>query len=138
MVAVPARDAPGRADLPRLTYLGMVIKESMRIYPPALAFGRETSRATEAAGYELPPNTNVIDAPWVVHRDSRWVEQPERFWPERWADGLAQRLPRFAYFPFSGGPRLCIGQSFALMETALILATVLQQFQLVLEPGARV
>jgi cytochrome P450 len=74
----------------------------------------------------------------VVQRDARWFAAPDEFRPTRWADGLAQRLPRFAYFPFSGGPRLCIGRSFALMETALVTATLAQQFDVALQPGAQV
>jgi cytochrome P450 len=76
--------------------------------------------------------------PWVVHRDPRWFRDPDSFRPERWADGLAQQLPRFAYFPFSGGPRLCIGQQFALMEAGLLVAAIAQQLRLVLEPNTRV
>jgi cytochrome P450 len=71
---------------------------------------------------------------WVVHRDPRWYDQPEKFDPDRWANGLQERLPKFAYFPFGGGPRLCIGNSFALMETALVLATVAQRYRLELVP----
>ena len=74
----------------------------------------------------------------VVHRDRRWFDKPEAFAPERWADDLARRLPRFAYFPFGGGPRQCIGNAFALMEAALILAAVAQRWRLALEPGQRI
>jgi cytochrome P450 len=74
----------------------------------------------------------------MVHRDKRWFEAPLEFRPERWADGLAQRLPRFAYFPFGGGPRQCIGNAFAQMEAVLILAAIAQRFRLSLVPGQRV
>ena len=80
----------------------------------------------------------VIVPAWVVHRDRRWFEDPEAFRPERWADDLARRLPRFAYFPFGGGPRQCIGNAFAMMEAVLLLATIAQRFRLTMEPGQRV
>jgi cytochrome P450 len=73
---------------------------------------------------------------WVIHRDSRWFEDPESFRPERWANGLQEKLQRYAYFPFGGGPRICIGNNFALMEATLLLATIAQRFRLKLAPGA--
>ena len=80
----------------------------------------------------------MIAPTWVVHRDPRWFDEPDAFRPERWAGDLARRLPRFAYFPFGGGPRQCIGNSFATMEAVLILAAIARRFRLVLEPGQRV
>jgi cytochrome P450 len=82
--------------------------------------------------------TIVIIPTWVVHRDPRWFDGPEAFRPERWADDAARRLPRFAYLPFGGGPRQCIGNTFAIMETVLILATIAQRFRPTLPPGQRV
>ena len=70
-----------------------------------------------------------------MHRDPRWFEDPEAFRPERWADDRRRRLPRFAYFPFGGGPRLCIGNAFAMMEAILVLATIARRFRLTMEPG---
>ena len=81
---------------------------------------------------------SLILPAWVVHRDPRWFEDPEAFRPERWAGDLARRLPRFAYFPFGGGPRQCIGNAFAMMEAVLLLATIAQRFRLTMEPGQRV
>jgi cytochrome P450 len=72
---------------------------------------------------------------WLLHRDARWFTEPERFHPDRWADGLAKRLPKFAYFPFGGGPRQCIGNSFAMMEATLVLATLAQRCRFTLVPG---
>jgi cytochrome P450 len=137
---------PTLADLPRLRYTDMVVRETLRLYPPSVELGRETIAPVEIGGYLLPPGTNVLFSPWVVHRDPRWFPEPDRFRPERWADApgpdadgsLAQRLPRFAYFPFGGGPRLCIGQQFALMEAVLLVAAIAQHYRLVLEPGTRV
>ena len=77
-------------------------------------------------------------AQWVVHRDARWFDTPLEFRPERWENGLAKQLPRFAYFPFGGGPRQCIGNTFALMETSVVLATVGQKFRFALVPGHKV
>jgi cytochrome P450 len=107
----------------------------MRLYPPAYALARQAVNATEVAGHRLEPGLIVIMPAWVVHRDPRWFDEPEAFRPERWADDRARRLPRFAYFPFGGGPRQCIGNAFALMEAVLVLATIAQRFRLMLEPG---
>jgi len=136
--AVLGGRAPTAADLPRLKYAEMIVSESMRLYPPAYAIGRQAARATEVSGHSLPRGVIVILPAWVVHRDRRWFEDPGAFRPERWAGDLARRLPRFAYFPFGGGPRQCIGNAFALMEAVLILATIAQRFRLTLEPGQRV
>jgi cytochrome P450 len=130
--------APAASDLPELRYTEMVVNESMRLYPPAYALGRQAARPTEVAGHAVAPGAIVILPTWVVHRDRRWFEEPEAFRPERWADDLAHRLPRFAYFPFGGGPRQCIGHGFAMMEAILLLATIAERFRLTLEPGQHV
>ena len=130
--------APSVADLPRLRYAGMIVTESMRLYPPAYGLGRQAARPTELAGHAVGKGDIVIAPTWVVQRDPRWFEDPEAFRPERWDGDLAQRLPRFAYFPFGGGPRQCIGNAFAQMEAVLILATIARRFRLTLVPGQRV
>jgi len=130
--------APAASDLPELRYTEMVVNESLRLYPPAYALGRQAARPTEVAGHAVAPGAIVILPTWVVHRDRRWFEEPEAFRPERWADDLAHRLPRFAYFPFGGGPRQCIGHGFAMMEAILLLATIAERFRLTLEPGQHV
>ena len=129
--------APTVADLPRLAYAGMVVTEAMRLYPPAYGLGRQATRASELAGEPVAKGDIVVAPTWVVHRDARWFDAPEAFRPERWAGDLAQRLPRFAYFPFGGGPRQCIGNAFAQMEAVLILAAIAQRFRLSLVPGQR-
>jgi cytochrome P450 len=129
---------PTLEDLPNLPLVDQVVRESLRLYPPAIEFGRESIQPVEIGGYALPVGTNVLVTPWVVHRDARWFDAPDEFRPQRWADGLAQRLARFAYFPFSGGPRLCIGQAFAMLETTLATATLIQRFRVELQPEARV
>jgi cytochrome P450 len=126
---------PTVTDLPRLRYAEMVVLESMRLYPPAYAVGRETVEGFELGGYRLPAGTALLTVQWVVHRDPRYYVEPDVFNPDRWADGLAKRLPRYAYFPFSGGPRVCMGSSFAMMEAVLVLATVAQQYRFTLLPG---
>jgi cytochrome P450 len=125
---------PTLEDLPRLRYTDHVVTESMRLYPPAWGMARLAVEDVEIGGYLVPKGSGVSLAQWVVHRDPRWYDSPDEFRPERWAGDLAKRLPRFAYFPFGGGPRQCIGNSFALMETTLVLATIAQRFRFRLMP----
>ena len=126
---------PTLDDLPQLTYTSHILSESMRLYPPAWAIARLAIEDHELAGYPVPKGTGIAAVPWVVHRDPRWYDAPEVFNPERWEGDLLKKIPRFAYFPFSFGPRQCIGNSFALMEAALVLATIAQQFRFRLVPG---
>lgn len=125
-------------DLSRLTYADMVITEALRFYPTVWLVGREAIEPCEVGGYPVPVGTTIYMSQWVLHRDARYFDDPESFRPERWADGLAKRLPRYAYFPFGGGPRICIGNSFALMESVLLLATIARRFRLRLAPDASV
>ncbi len=122
-------------DLPALAYTDAVRTETMRLYPPAWAVGREALEDDSLGGYDIPKGTQLWASQWVVHRDARFFEHPTRLSPERWTGGLAKRLPKFAYFPFGGGPRLCIGSAFALMEAKLLLATIAQRRRLRLLPG---
>jgi cytochrome P450 len=126
--------APSLEDLPRLPYTGNVITESLRLYPPAWGLARVAVENHELAGYRVKKGMGVTMAQWVVHRDTRWYDAPEEFRPERWEGDFIKTIPRFAYFPFGGGPRQCIGNSFALMEGALILATIAQKYRLRLVP----
>jgi cytochrome P450 len=118
------------ADLPKLKYAEAVVRESMRLYPPAWAIGRETIRPLEIAGYHIPAGTQLWAAQSVVHRDPRWFANPNAFHPERWENDFAKSLPRYAYFPFGGGPRICIGNAFAMMEAVLVLVTIARRFRL--------
>jgi cytochrome P450 len=127
--------APNVADLEKLPYLHAVVSESLRLYPPAYMLARTSIAPSSFGGYEFPTGTTVLASQWVMHRDKRYYDDPDAFRPERWLDGLAARLPAGAYFPFGDGPRRCIGQSFAVMETALVLATIAQRFQFRLVPG---
>jgi cytochrome P450 len=127
--------APTFDDLAKLVYTGHVITESLRLYPAAWGMARLVVEDHEIAGYPVTKGLGVAMAQWVVHRDPRWYDAPEQFRPERWEGDLLKRLPRFAYFPFGGGPRQCIGNSFALMEATLILATIARKFRLRLVAG---
>ncbi len=128
--AVLGDRAPALDDLPKLPYAGHVITESLRLYPAAWGLARLVVEDHEIAGYPVTKGMGVAMAQWVVHRDARWYDAPEEFRPERWNDDLLKRLPRFAYFPFGGGARQCIGNTFALMEATLILATIARKFRL--------
>ena len=129
--------APTAADLPRLTYTDMVLREAMRLYPPVWVIGRRALAPFRMGEYELPAQTNVLMSQIITHRDARYFPEPERFDPDRWKadDPRCVSLPRFAYFPFGGGPRVCVGAGFAMMEAVLLLATIAQKFRLTLVPG---
>jgi cytochrome P450 len=115
---------PEIGDVPKLVYTEAVVKESMRLYPPAFAFSRRVLTDATIGGYHVPAGSAVIMSQWVVHRDPRWWDQPEQFRPERWLNGQAKEQPDYAYFPFGGGPRGCIGNLFAMLETTLVIATI--------------
>lgn len=117
-------------DLPRLPYTEMVIREVLRLYPPAPGFAREPIEDVTIAGYEIPKGSLITIGTYVLHHDSRFFPDPERFDPQRFAPGWEGRIPRHAYLPFGGGPRVCIGNGFAMMEARLILATMAQHFRL--------
>lgn len=129
---------PTVSDLPLLKYTEAVVKESMRLYPPAWAMGRTAINEFELAGYRIPSGANVIVSQWVMHRDPRFFPDPLKFAPDRWLREETRHLPRFAYFPFGAGPRQCIGASFAMMEAVLVLATIAGKFQLASVPGRAV
>ncbi len=130
--------APTVADLPRLPYTQQVLSEALRLYPPSWLLARAALRECEIGGWRVAAGTILLMSQWVSHRDTRFFERPEAFDPDRWAGDLSRRLPRCAYFPFGAGPRLCIGNTFALMEMTLLLATIAQQFRFTLVPGHRV
>ncbi len=131
---------PTPADLPQLVYTDMVLRESMRLYPPVWVIGRRALAPFRLGEYELPADTNVLVSQLILHRDARYFPEPLRYDPERWSesDPRAASLPRFAYFPFGGGPRVCIGAGFAMMEAVLLLATIAQEFQIQTAPGQKV
>jgi cytochrome P450 len=115
--------APTFEDVPALRYTTNVFAETMRLYPPAWAIGRMATAALELAGYEIPQGSILLLSPYTMHRDARWWPSPASFQPERWETEDASR-PKFAYYPFGGGPRLCIGERFAWMEGVIVLAAL--------------
>ena len=125
-------------DLARLPYTRAVIAETMRLYPPAWIVGRRALDAFEVGGHVLAPRTVVLASQWIAHRDPRWWPDADAFRPERWlAGGSAGEAgrPKFSYFPFGAGTRVCIGEQFAWMEGTLALATFAQRWRLRLAPG---
>ena len=129
---------PTREDVDRLPYARQVVAESMRLYPPAWGIGRQAAEAVEIGGYTVPEGGVVLISQWVVHRDGRWWPDPERFDPDRWANGIggSAERPKWSYFPFGGGSRSCIGEAFAWMEAVLVLATIAREWR-VEAAGAR-
>ena len=126
---------PTVADLPSLPFTERVVTESMRLYPPAWIIGRRAIAEYPIGGYVAPARTIFVMSPWVTHRDARFFADPERFDPDRWSPAFKASLPKFAYYPFGGGPRQCIGESFAWMELVLLTATIGQHWRLSLVPG---
>jgi cytochrome P450 len=129
---------PTADDVARLQYTEMVFAESMRMYPPAWAMGRQVLSDYEVGGYIAPAGSIVLMSPWVMHHNPRYYPDPLKFDPERWTPQNRDLRPKFSYFPFGGGPRVCIGEGFAWMEGVLLLAPIAQKWQMRLEVGHRV
>jgi cytochrome P450 len=129
---VPAPD-----DLPKLRYTEMVLKETLRLYPAVWGIGRRAIAECELGGNRIPAGSNIFILQWHTQRDARFFPDPERFDPERWREDPVRsgKIPRFAYFPFGGGPRVCVGAVFAMMEATLLLAMIQQRYQLELVPN---
>ncbi|HEU4386584.1 MAG TPA: cytochrome P450 [Blastocatellia bacterium] len=136
--SVLAGSVPADADIPRLKYTEMVFAESMRMYPPAWTIGRRAIEDFELGGYLIPAKSSLLMSQYIVHRDPRFYPDPSRFDPLRWTAEARATRPAFSYFPFGGGPRICIGESFAWMEGVLVLAAVAQKWRLRLVPGHKV
>jgi cytochrome P450 len=130
--------APMLEDIERLPYLTALIRESLRLYPPAYIVTRTALEPFVVGRYWIPAGTTILLSQWVVHRDERFFPEPLVFRPERWLEGQAGQLPNYAYFPFGGGPRRCIGQGFAEMEAALALATIAQRYRFRIVPEQRI
>ncbi|GGL35454.1 cytochrome P450 [Halarchaeum grantii] len=125
---------PGSDDLDDLADTERAVKEGLRLYPPVWQLVREADERDELGGYEIEPGQTVAMHQWVVHRDPRWYDDPTEFRPGRWTGEFEADLPKFAYFPFGGGPRRCIGDRFAMQEARLALATIVRDWRL--EPRA--
>jgi len=121
---------PEVRDIANLNFAEHVVKEAMRLYPPAWAIVRTALTDTAIGNYTLPAGSTAIMSQWVTHRDPRFYDEPEVFRPNRWLDEQSNSLPKFAYFPFGGGPRICIGASFAMTEAVLVLVTIAQKWQI--------
>jgi cytochrome P450 len=130
--------APTQADLPDLAYTRMVLEETMRLYPPAWITGRKSIQGDEIHGYTIPAGAEISISPYITHRDPQLWPNPELFDPERFSPERSAGRHRYAYFPFGGGPRQCIGNNFAMMEAHLILAAISQGYSLDLAPGREV
>lgn len=124
---------PSFADLPQLVHTQRIIKETLRLFPPNRSIAREAINDCRLGDYAIPAGAQVVMPQWVVHRDQRFFERPEEFIPDRWTTEFEQKLHKFAYFPFGGGPRLCIGRSFAMMEIALVIAAIARHFEIRLD-----
>jgi len=120
---------PTLADLPKLVRTQQIVKEAMRLFPPAAVLIRKALADDRIGGFDIPAGALAVMPQWVTHRDPRFFARPERFLPGRWTPEMEKSLPRFAYFPFGGGPRVCIGSAFAMLEAQLVLAGVAQRFQ---------
>src|SRR5205085_423647 len=135
--SVLAGRPPTVDDLPKLPYLEWVLNESMRLYPPAWTQGRRAIQAFNLDGVHFPAGTMVMFSQWVIHRLPDIWSDPEVFRPERWNPASEQKIVPWSYFPFGGGPRICIGMPFAQIEARLLLATILQQYLPFTAPGFR-
>ena len=130
--------APELSDVPNLRYAEMIFSEALRLYPPAWAIGRMATGPFELGGIEIPAKSICILSPYLVQRDPRWFADPEKFDPERWTPEARDSRPKFSYFPFGGGARVCIGERFAWMEGVIVMAAIAQKWRLRLAPGQRV
>ena len=128
--------APTAADFPKLAFTQKVLTEAMRLYPPAWIIGREAITDTEIGGMPIPKGTLVVTSQWVMHRSAKYFANPLEFIPQRWESD--QELPRFAYFPFGEGPRVCIGAALASLDCTLVLAMIAQRYRFALESGGTV
>ncbi|EST54023.1 cytochrome P450 [Brevibacillus panacihumi W25] len=121
---------PTVEDIPNLTYVNLIISETLRLSPAAWTINREVVEPVEIGGHTYEPGDTLMMSQYVMHRQEKYFEDPDEFRPERFAGDLLKRIPAYAYFPFGGGPRICIGNNFALMEAALLLATIAQRYRL--------
>ena len=129
---------PTPDDIPNLPFTEQILTESLRLYPPIWSSGRMTFEPITLGGWEIPAGAGLSAPQFIIQRDPRWYEGPLEFRPDRWTSEFRENLPRFAYYPFGGGPRLCIGEGFAWMEAMLILATLGQRWTMRHDPQHKV
>lgn len=129
---------PSFADMPQLRYTQSIIKESMRLYPPVWYISREPVEDVWIDEYCLPAGCEVALSQWVMHRHPDYFIDPNSFTPDRWSQEFEKSLPPYVYFPFGAGPRICIGNNFAMMEATLLLAAIMQKFHFVLDQSHKV
>ena len=125
-------------DVPKLQYTEKLLTESMRLFPPAWALGRQAIDDYKVGGYSVPKGSIILMSQYVMHRDPRYFPEPDRFYPDRWTEEFRKQLPRFSYFPFGGGIRGCIGEPFAWLEGILLIATICRQWRLKHVPSHKV
>ena len=128
---------PTIADLPQLRYAHMVVNESLRVYPPVWVIPRDAIDDDEIGGFRIPAGSTILLSPYLTHRHPQFWDNPEAFDPERFLPARSEGRPRHAYFPFGGGPRLCMGVDMAMMEMLLIIAMVVQRYRVHLVAGHR-
>ena len=129
---------PELGDVPELRHAEMILAEALRLYPPAWAIGRKAVGPFTLGEFEIPASSICIVSPYLVQHDARWFPEPEKFDPERWTPEAREARPKFSYFPFGGGARVCIGERFAWMEGVIVLAAIAQKWRFRLEPGQHV
>lgn len=129
---------PKPSDMPRLRYTSQVFREALRLYPPAWIVARQAVTDYQLGDVAIPAGSTVLMSPYATHRDPRFWDNPEMFDPDRWSEELCAMRPKFAFFPFGAGSRICIGEHFAMMEGVLLLATLAQQWRLHLTPGQKI
>lgn len=136
--AVLGDKPPELSDVPQLRYAEMIFAEAMRLYPPAWAVGRRALAPFTVGGFDVPAGSICIMSQYIIHRDARWFPNPEKFDPERWRGDAREARPKFSYFPFGGGTRVCIGERFAWMEGVILMAAIAQKWRFRLAPGQHV
>ena len=135
---IPGDGTVTAADLPALPFARMVLEESMRLYPPAPFIGRQALAEDELSGVRVRKGTSILISPWLLHRHHQLWSEPDLFMPERFAPERRDAISRFAYLPFGGGPRICIGMAFAMQEAMIMLAMIARRWRLTLRPGYQV
>jgi cytochrome P450 len=130
--------APRPADLPNLPFTERIVREAIRLFPPAPFFARQPAEDVRVGEWEIPKGSLIVVSTYALQRDPRFFPDPEKFDPDRFSPGWEERISRFAYLPFGGGPRVCIGNGFAIMETRLVLAIIAQRCKLSLEPDIEI